>query len=115
MVTITNYQVKKNQRNESFIILNLISDVVMEKSVTTGNWFANTYKANIVASFDEESAKHMLGQRLPGQILKVKCKPYVHTIRSTGKQVELNYTFEYCESGDTVVKSDVVQNDVQAQ
>jgi hypothetical protein len=102
MVTITDYQTKKNQRGEQFVVLNLISDVVMEQSTNTGNWFANTYKANIVASFDEETAKLMIGKQLPGSIIKKECEPYEYVIKSTGKKKILTHTFEYVENGKNV-------------
>lgn len=99
MVTISNYELKKNQRGEKFIVLNLISDVVMERSANTGSWYANTYKANIVASFDEETAKLMVGKQLKGSIVKKECKPYEYLVKSTGKKVILSYTFQYVEDG----------------
>ena len=102
MVTITDYQTKKNQRGEQFVVLNLISDVVMEQSTNTGNWFANTYKANIVASVDEENAKLMIGKQLPGSIIKKECEPYEYVIKSTGKKKILTHTFEYVENGKNV-------------
>lgn len=99
MVTISGYELKKNQKGEKFTVLNLISDVVMERSPNTGNWFANTYKANIVASFDDDTAKLMVGKQLKGNIIKKECEAYQYTVKSTGKKVTLNYTFVYVEDG----------------
>lgn len=111
MVTVSGYEQKKNQRGEKFIVLNLISDVVMEKSTNTGNWFANTFKANIVASFDEETAKLMVGKQLPGSIVKKDCDPYEYVIKSTGKKKILSHTFEYVETGTDVYKDSRNQAD----
>ena len=116
MVTVSGYEQKKNQRGEKFIVLNLISDVVMEQSTNTGNWFANTYKANIVASFDEDTAKLMVGKQLPGSIIKQECDPYEYVIKSTGKKKILSHTFEYVENGkdvysDAAAPSDEIDGD----
>lgn len=102
MVTISNYQKKKNQRGEEFVVLNLISDVVMEKSTNTGNYFASTYKANIVASFDEDTAKIMVGKQLNGNIIKKECEPYEYKVKSTGKTKILSHTFVYVDNGTNV-------------
>lgn len=99
MVTIASYEKKKNQKNEEFIVLNLVSDVVMERSEHTGNWYANTYKANIVASFDEDTAKLMVGKQLPGSIIKKEVAPYEYTVKSTGKKMILKHSYLYVESG----------------
>ena len=106
MVTVAGYEVKKNQHGEKFVVLNLISDVVMERSTNTGNWFASTYKANIVASFDEETAKLMVGKQLKGSIVKKECDPYEYTVKSTGKKVILSHTFQYVENGVDVYSED---------
>lgn len=102
MVTVSNYQLKKNKRGEQFIVLNLISDIVMEKSTNTGNYFANTYKSNIVASFDEDTAKLMVGKQLPGNIIKKECEPYEYTVKATGKKKTLTHTFVYVDNGTDV-------------
>lgn len=102
MVTVSGYEEKKNQRGERFIVLNLVSDVVMEKSPNTGNYFANIYKANIVASFNEETAKLMVGKQLPGAIIKKDCEPYEYVVKSTGAKKILTHTFEYVENGKDV-------------
>lgn len=111
MVTVSGYDQKKNQRGEKFIVLNLISDVVMEQSTNTGNWFANTYKANIVASFDEDTAKLMVGKQLPGAIIKKDCDPYEYVVKSTGAKKILTHTFEYVETGSDVYNDSKVPSD----
>ena len=111
MVTVSGYEHKRNQRGEKFIVLNLISDVVMEQSTNTGNWFANTYKANIVASFDEDTAKLMVGKQLPGSIIKRECDPYVFVVKSTGKKMTLSHTFEYVDNGKDVYNDSKAPSD----
>lgn len=113
MVTVSGYEQKRNQRGERFVVLNLVSEVVMEKSSNTGNYFANIYKANIVASFDEETAKLMAGQQLPGTIIKKDCEPYEYVVKSTGAKKILSHTFEYVESGSDVYKDDKQKDEVK--
>lgn len=100
MVTIIGYQKRKNQEGGSFLVLQIEGGVTMTQSESTGTWFAGTLKTNIVASMDEKTCVTMIGQELPGTILKISCDPYSYTIPSTGEQKTLNYTYEY--SGEDV-------------
>jgi hypothetical protein len=101
-VTIHGYQVKKNKRGEEFVVLNLMSEPVMERSTNTGNFFANIYKANIVASFGADTAKLMIGKELPGTIIKKECDPYTYTVKATGKEIIMTYSYQYVDSGNDV-------------
>jgi len=98
-VTIQSFQVKKNQKGEEFVVLNLVSEIVLEKSANTGNVFASTYKANIIAAFDADTAKLLVGTKLPGAIIKKEVPPYEFTVKSTGKKMILKHTFEYVQNG----------------
>lgn len=95
-VTIIGYQKKKNQEGGSFLVLNIEGGVVMSQSESTGSWFASTMKTSIVASMDEKTIMGMIGQTLPGTIIKKQCPPYSYTIPSTGEDKTLDYTYEFC-------------------
>lgn len=95
MVTVVNYERKHNRDGGSFLVLNIEGGIQMTKSESTGAWFAQTLKTNILANMDEKSAKAMIGTQIAGKIVKKECKPYVYTIPTTGEEKMLNYTYEY--------------------
>lgn len=101
-VIINGFQVKKNKRGEEFVVLNLMSEPIMEKSPSTGNYFISTCKANVVASFDASVAGKIVGKELPGTIIKKDCDPYTYTVKGTGKQITMTYSYQYVESGSDV-------------
>ena len=78
----------------------------MIKSESTGNWFCQVSKCNIIASFGEPTAKAMLGQSMCGSIVKVDCEPYTYKIPNTGEEKVLNYTYEYVEDDVTDIQSE---------
>jgi len=107
MVTVTGFQKRKNSEGGSFLVLTIEGGVMLNKSETSGNWFASTMKTNIVASMDENSCQALVGQQLPGTIIKKEVKEYAYTIPSSGEQVILNYKYEY-------VNDDEVSESVEA-
>lgn len=95
MVTVVKYERKNNKEGGSFLLLTIEGGVTMSKSETTGTWFAQTLKTNILANMDEKSAKALVGQKIPGKIIKRQCTPYTYCIPTTGEEKLLDYTYEY--------------------
>jgi len=96
MVTITNAFQRKNGKGEKFNVLTVEGGVTMVKSQKTGNFYAHTMKTNIIASMDIDSCKAMVGEKVPGTVVKENCTPYTY-ITPDGKEKTLNYTYVYQE------------------
>jgi hypothetical protein len=75
MVTVSGYRVVETEDGE-YIRLVLSGDLEMVRSETTGNYYATTRQATISATFDEHTAKKMIGKELPGTIERVEVEPY---------------------------------------
>ena len=99
MVTVTNYRIVKSEDGEEYIRLILSGTLEMIKSETTGRFYATTRQASIAATFDEESAKQMVGQELPGHIEKIDVEPYEYTL-DNGETIKIAQRWIYVEEGE---------------
>lgn len=95
MVTVINYEVKKNSNEEDFYSLVIQSGIQMVKSKSTGQFYATVRKATIPTTFDEQTCIAMIGEKIKGQIAKVKCEEYEYTNSDTGEVTKMNYRWNY--------------------
>lgn len=95
MVQVVDYRVRLNKKGESFISLSLQGDLVMVQSLETGRFYATAKKCSITSTFDEETAKTLIGRQIPGSIQRVESDPYEYTIESTGEVITLTHRYEY--------------------
>ena len=96
MVTVTNFKVVETEEGDSYIRLILTGDISLVKSSKTGNHYATTRRCSISATFDEATAKLMVGKTMPGSIIKESCEPYLYEIDG-GETVELSHRWVYSE------------------
>ena len=99
MVTIKNYETVEKKDGSTFISLQLIGGLEMIQSSNTGKFYANVKRVRIPASFDAETAKSMVGQQIPGEIVRVSCDPYEYVSKTTGEVLELQHTYAYQPPG----------------
>ena len=52
---------------------------------------------------------HLLGTDLEGSIQKVEVTPYEYTVPSTGETITLQHSYQYVSKEESIVKSNVVQ------
>ena len=102
MVTIIDYKARMSQEGEPFIALILSGGISMVKSKETGMYYATTRKASVPSTFDEATAKSLIGQELEGKVERVECDPYEIVNEQTGEVIELNHRWVYLKPGDTV-------------
>jgi hypothetical protein len=95
MVTVQNYAIRQNSDGEEFIVLILQGGLEMVQSQETGKYYATIRKASVSSTFDEETAKQMLGQQLSGNIIRIECDPYEYVVEETGEQLLLSHSYEY--------------------
>ena len=99
MVTVTNYRVVVTDDDETYIRLLLTGDISLVKSKTTGRHYATVRKCSISSTFDEATAKLMMGKQLPGNIIKEECDSYEYVLEN-GEQITLSHRWTYTEESD---------------
>ena len=102
MVTIVDFKVRSNQDGEPFIALIVQGGIELVKSKETGMFYATAKKASIPSTFNEETAKNLIGQELDGTVEKVECEPYEFTNEETGEVMELSHRWVFVKEGETV-------------
>jgi hypothetical protein len=95
MVTIINYAERTNQLGEKFYALTLQGGVSMVQSKESGNFYATANTTTVTSTFDEQTCKSLIGQKMPGEIIKVQCEPYPYVIKETGETITINHRWVY--------------------
>lgn len=95
MVTISNFYEVQRKDGSTFISLELTGQAELIQSATTGKWYATVRKCRIPSTFDASIAQTMIGQRLPGEVVKVLCEPYDFTNPRTGEVMQLQHSYAY--------------------
>lgn len=93
MVTVKNYHHREGEK-ENYISLELEGDLELVQSNNTGRFYATVRKCFISATFDEVTAKLMIGRQIPGQIARVECEPYDYTLE-TGEIIQLAFRYDF--------------------
>lgn len=94
MVIVKNYHVRKGEQGD-FISLELTGDIEMVQSSNTGRFYATARRCFVSSTFDEATAKRMVGKEMPGTIARRQCEPYEYTMPETGEIVMLAHTWDY--------------------
>ncbi|HVX27195.1 MAG TPA: hypothetical protein VHB70_12680 [Parafilimonas sp.] len=95
MVTIKNYALRESKEGKKFITLELQGDVELVQSMETGNFYATVRKCSITSTFDEATAKSLIGTKMPGSIKRVETEAYDFTVPETGEVIKLAHSWQY--------------------
>lgn len=95
MVTISGFLQRTTAEGKTFIVLELEGEIQFQKSQGSGKLYACIAKCTIPCTFDEQTARKLIGTNLPGQIFKEPCEPYIFTNPQTREEVTLNYRYSY--------------------
>jgi len=95
MVTVTNYQVRESKEGKPFVTLELVGDVEMVQSATTGRFYATARKCSMSSTFTEEVAKTLVGKQIRGSIVRVESDQYEFAIPQTGEVILLSHRWDY--------------------
>lgn len=85
MVTVVNYALRKTSEGREFYVLILQGGLSLVQSSQTGNYYATVKQVSIPSTFDEATAKQMIGEKVPGSLQRKSCDPYEFTSKTTGK------------------------------
>ena len=102
MVQILDYAIRQTKEGREFVALILQGGLFLAQSKQTGNFYATVKKCSIPSTFDEGTAKGMIGERIPGSIQKKSCEPYDFVNKETGEIIHLDYRWAYVPEGATI-------------
>ena len=102
MVKIIDYQKKQNKDGEDFFLLVLQGGLQIVKSQETNRCYATMKQATMSTTFDEITCKSLVGEEIPGSIVKVETDPYDFVKPDTGEIVTLSHRWEYVRESDTL-------------
>lgn len=95
MVTIRNYYLNESSEGRKYVSLELIGEIELLQSKESGRFYATVKRCLITSTFDEITAKIMLGKSLSGSIVKQECEPYQYKVPGTGELVSLTHKYVY--------------------
>ena len=113
MVHVKNYALRERKNGETFITLELTGGLEMVQSTDTGRFYATIRKCSIPSTFDEETAKLIVGEKLEGEIVRVQCDPYEYLNQRTGEAITLSHTYAYRPAGALELISHVNEDAMQ--
>jgi hypothetical protein len=102
MLRITEFKTRHNEAGVEFQVLIATGGLELVKSRTTSKYYATVRKASIPTTFNEEVCKMMIGQDIPGSIVKQPCEPYSFTVEETGEEIKLDYRWGYVKETEDI-------------
>lgn len=103
MVKIIDYVHRTSNDGREFYALTLQGGIEIVRS-SNGSNYVTIRKCSMPTTFDEVTCQSLIGQELPGTILKVDCEPYEYTIEKTGEIIMLSHRFEYVNQEAPVIR-----------
>jgi hypothetical protein len=95
MVKISNVLQRTTAEGKTFIVLELEGGLQVQKSQTAGNLYVCIPKCTIPCTFDEETARGLIGSTLPGEIIRIPCESYTFINPQTKEPLTLHYRYSY--------------------
>jgi len=102
MVTIIGYSRKTNLRGKDFNVLVLQGGIELVKSKTSDSHYLTAMRCTIPSTFNDETCEFIIGQKLPGKIVKKSCEPFLYVDKVTGEEIEFNYRYAFLPEGSTL-------------
>jgi len=101
MVSVTSYALRMRKDGSTFVVLELTGGLEIIQSSNTGKHYATVRKCTIPSTFSEEVAKIMVGESIPGNIVKEEVDPYEYKNQRTGEIMLLNHSYAFQPEGAT--------------
>lgn len=112
MVNVIGYELLEKENGDEFLMLVLQGGVEAVKSEKTGKMYFTARTVRVLATFDEETCKSVVGSQFEGTIMKVPSDSYQYTIKDTGEVVELKHRYEYVTDTDAILKEQVINSEL---
>lgn len=94
MVRVINAHLREGDKGQ-YVSLELQGEITLVQSQNTGRFYATAQRCFMFSTFDEVTAKSLIGTQIPGTIRRVECEPYEFTIPETGELINLAHSYEY--------------------
>lgn len=116
MVRIIDALEKENKETgDKFCVLELMGEVEVVKSATTGKYYITARKCTIPSTFGLEIAQGLIGTSLAGSIKKVESdEPYDYTLED-GTVIQLEHRWEFVQPQsmeEVVYEHEVIQQPI---
>jgi len=102
MVTVVEYAIRQTKDGREFVALILQGGLCLVQSKQTNNFYATVKRCSIPSTFNEDTAKEMIGEKIPGSVQRKSCDPYDFVIKDTGEVLHLDYRWAYVPEGATI-------------
>ena len=102
MVQVVDYATRTSKDGRQFQVLILQGGLSLVQSKQTGNFYATVKKCSIPSTFDADTAKMMIGEKIMGSVQKKSCDPYQFVVKETGEEMQLDYRWVYLPEGATL-------------
>ena len=99
MVTFKDFAICQTKDGREFIALILQGGLSLVQSKQTGGFYATVKQCSVPSTFDEFTAKSMVGERVPGSVQKKQCEPYEFISKTTGEIMQPEYRWVYVPEG----------------
>jgi hypothetical protein len=109
MVTIVGYKTFEKENDENFYCLVVQGGIEAVKSQQTGKTYFTARTVTVPTTFDEQTCKGLIGEKISGVVKKVETDPYDYTITETSEIIQLTHRYEYVSEEDNIVDSHVIQ------
>ena len=113
MVKIIKIESRQNDDGNEFNVLILQGGVEMVRSERTGNFYATTRKASVTSTFDDETAKALVGTEISGSIEKTECEPYEVINQESGLVTTLTHRYVYVPEESETKKNPNNSNELE--
>lgn len=102
MVQVVETAMRTAKDGRQFYVLILQGGLSIVQSKQSGNFYATLKRCSIPSTFDEGTAKKMIGEKIAGSVQKKACDPYTFVAKQTGEIVSLDYRWVYVPDGGTI-------------
>ena len=103
MVIVKDFVIRHAKEDgREFVALVLQGGLSLVQSKNTGNMYATVKRCSVPSTFDENTAKSFIGEKIPGSVQRKECEPYEFIVKDTGEVLELSHRWVYVPEGETV-------------
>lgn len=95
MVTIVDFMKRESAEGKEYGVLVLQGEIQTVRSQKTNRPYITARKTSVPTTLNEEFAKNLVGQTLPGRIEKQDCEEYTFVNPETGQKMKLSHTYVY--------------------
>lgn len=95
MVKVIGFKQGKKEDGTIFNKLQLQGGVEMVQSQDSKKFYLTARTCYISTTFNEETAKSLIGSEMVGSVEKVEVEPYDYTVKETGQVISLGHIWEY--------------------